>query len=84
MHTNTTWLTIHEACEVGAFSSPNALRHWVTRFNRLHPACPVRRRYGRIHREDFERALEIDTLRYTPQLMASRIAKVGKGDALCC
>jgi len=61
------WIPLAEAIELGGFSSMSALQSFLHRWNLKHPEQPIRRRWGKVLRQDFEAALELDSQAYTPQ-----------------
>lgn len=56
------WLNLNDAARVHGFPSVVSLQAWVARYNRANPDNQIRRRTGRLHAADLEKAFAPEPL----------------------
>lgn len=66
METKPVWIDIHTACEIGNFNTNAGLQSFIRRFNERHPEALIMKRWGRVERSSFEKALMLDATDRTP------------------
>jgi hypothetical protein len=69
------FIPIDEALKITGHATPGALDQWIRRFNVAHPETLIRKRCGCVNLPDLERALEIETEKFTPGARRAKTLK---------